>query len=92
VNKEELGGENKGCHLPWRREKSLPSISRAKEVSPNPNSLLSFYCLFVAFSSSPTLFHSFFSLILLQVVHLRLEENGLLVVYHSIFGSHGLGG
>jgi hypothetical protein len=28
------------------------------------------------FSSSPTLSHSFFSLILLQVVHLKHEENG----------------
>jgi hypothetical protein len=28
------------------------------------------------FSSFPTLSHSFFSLILLQVVHLKLEENG----------------
>jgi hypothetical protein len=35
------------------------------------------------FSSSPTLSHSFFSLILLQVVHLKLEENGFLLVYHS---------
>jgi hypothetical protein len=84
VSKEELGGENKGYHL--------SQLSRAKEVSPNPNSLLSLCCLFVVFSSSPTLSHSFFSLILLQVVHLKLEENGLLVVYHSIFYSHGLGG
>jgi hypothetical protein len=44
------------------------------------------------FSSSPTLSHSFFSLILLQVVHLKLEENGFLLVYHSRFGSHGDGG
>jgi hypothetical protein len=34
-----------------------------------------FVCFFLA---SPTLSHSFSSLILLQVVHLRLEENGLL--------------
>jgi hypothetical protein len=76
VNKEELGGENKGNHLSQH--------SRAKEVSPNPNSLLSLCCLFVVFSSSPTLSHCFFSLILLQV-HLKLEENGILLVYHSIF-------
>jgi hypothetical protein len=44
------------------------------------------------FSSSPTLSHSFFSLILLQVVHLKLEENGFLFVYHSCLGSHGDGG
>jgi hypothetical protein len=84
VSKEELGGESKGNHL--------SQLSRAKEVSPNPNSLISLGSLFMVFSSSPTLSHSFFSLILLQVVHLKLEENGLLLVYHSIFGSHGLGG
>jgi hypothetical protein len=43
------------------------------------------------FSSSPTLSHSFFSLILLQVVHLKLEANGFILVYHSFFGSHGHG-
>jgi hypothetical protein len=43
-------------------------------------------------SSSPTLSHSFFSLILLWVVHLKLEENGLLLVFHSFFGSHGVDG
>jgi hypothetical protein len=48
--------------------------------------------LLMFFSSSPTLSHSFFSLILLQVVHLKLEENGFLLVYHSFFGSHGLVG
>jgi hypothetical protein len=44
------------------------------------------------FCSSPTLSHSFFSLILLQIVHHKLEENGFLLVYHSYFGSHGCGG
>jgi hypothetical protein len=43
------------------------------------------------FSSSPTLSHSFFSLILFQVVHLKLEANGFILVYHSFFGSHGHG-
>jgi hypothetical protein len=84
ANKEDLGGENKGCHL--------SQLSKAKEVSPNPKSLLSLCCFVVVFSSSPTLSHSFFPYILLQVVLLKLEESSLLVVYHSIFYSHGLGG
>jgi hypothetical protein len=36
--------------------------------------------MFMVFFSSPALSHSFFSLISLQVVHLKLEENGLLLV------------
>jgi hypothetical protein len=44
----------------------------------------------VDFSSSPTLSHSS-SIILLQVVHLRHEKNDLVVVYGSIFYSHGVG-
>jgi hypothetical protein len=34
----------------------------------------------MVFSSSPTLSHSFFSLSLLQVVHLKLEENDFLLI------------
>jgi len=44
----------------------------------------------IVFLSSPTFSHSLFLLILLQVVHLKLEENVFLVVFASIFGSHGV--
>jgi hypothetical protein len=48
---------------------------------------ISLCCLFFDFSS-PTLYHFFFNLILLQVVHLKLEENVFTVVYAFVFNSH----
>jgi hypothetical protein len=44
----------------------------------------------IVFLSSPTFSNSPFLLILLQVVHLKLEENDFLVVFPCIFGSHGV--
>jgi hypothetical protein len=44
----------------------------------------------IVFLSSPTFSNSPFLLILLQVVHLKLEKNDFLVVFPCIFGSHGV--